>query len=162
MGIVTALAIASLVVAAGSAYMQNKNQQQARKDQKKAAGIAAAQNTVANQNSIRDQVRQQRIRTAQIMQASENTGTTGSSGALGGVSALASQSGANIGTINENANTQTGLLSAQNSANANLSQAATWGAVGSLASSTFNVFSSTPEFKQSAAKAGTYVNNLFA
>jgi len=155
MGIVTALAIASLVVAAGSAYMQNKNQQEARKDQKKAASIAAAQNTVANQNSIRDQVRQQRVRTAQIMQASENTGTTGSSGALGGVSALSSQIGSNIAQIGENANTQTGILTAQNSAAGNLSQAATWGAVGSLASSSFNVFSNTPQFKQSTA-------NLFA
>lgn len=151
MGIATTLAIASLVVAAGSAYMQNKNAAAARKQQKKAAEIAQAQNQVQQQNDIRNQIRQQRIRTAQILQASADTGTSGSSGQIGGVAALATQVGSNIGTMSGRFNSQNAILSYQNAAAADEGQAATWGAVGQLASSSFNVFSNTPGFKTTMA-----------
>jgi len=155
MGVVTALAIASLVVAAGSAYMQNQEQQKARKAQKNASEVQAAQNQAATQADIRSQVRQQRVRTAQIMQGSANTGTLGSSGEIGGISALGSQVGSNVATISQNQSTQSGVLAYQNKASDAQGNAATFGAIGSLASSSFNVFSNTPQFKQS-------VNNLFA
>lgn len=151
MGIATTLAIISLVIAAGSAYMQNKNAQAARKQQKNASEVASAQNRVNQQNDIRSQVRQQRIRTAQIMQASSNTGTAGSSGAIGGVSALASQTGSNIAATSGQANSQNSILAYQNSAAGYESRAATWGAVGNLASSSFNVFSNTQGFKSTTA-----------
>jgi len=155
MGIATTLAIVSLVSAAGSAYMQNKNVAAARKQQKNAADVAQAQNQVQQQNDIRNQIRQQRIRTAQIMQASADTGTQGSSGELGGVSALASQTGNNVGQIASRANSQNSILGYQNEASADMGRAATWGAVGQIASSSFNIFSNTPGYRNTMANLFT-------
>jgi len=151
MGIATTLAIASLVVAAGSAYMQNKSAAAARRQQKNAADVAQAQNQVKQQNDIRNQIRQQRIRTAQIMQASANTGTLASSGELGGVSALTSQTDNNIATLTGNYRSQQAVLGDQNAASSDMGQAATWGAIGGLASSSFNVFSNTPGYRNTVA-----------
>lgn len=148
MGIVTVLAIASLVVAAGSAYMQHQDQVAARNEQKKAAATSAAENAAQQQQNVRDQVRQQRVRTAQIIQASANTGTLGSSGEIGGTSALASQVDSNVASINRNANSQGAVLADQNAANGYMGQAATWGSVGQIAGSAFNLTSNTPQFKQ--------------
>lgn len=151
MGIATTLAIASLVVAAGSAYMQNKNAKAAQAQQRKAANTAQAQNSASQQQDIRNQVRQQRVRTAQIMQASQNTGTNLSSGQIGGTSALASQVGANVATLSQSANSSNAILGFQNNAAEFQGQAATWGSIGNLASTSFNVFSNTPGFRNTMA-----------
>lgn len=161
MGLVTALAIASLVIAAGSAYMSHQDQVAARKEQKKAAATAAAENAAQQQADIRNQVRSQRVRTAQIIQASSNSGTLGSSGEIGGTSALASQVDSNVATISRNANSQAGVAANQNAASGYLGNAQTWGAVGQIASSSFSSLSGTPQFKSSAAQAGQYVSNMF-
>lgn len=161
MGVFTALAIASLVVAAGSAYMQNKAASAARRDQQKAAAVAQADTQVQRQNEIRQQVRSQRIRTAQIMQSSANTGTQASSGELGGIASLASQTGSNIGNIQGQMNSQNSIYNFQNAAMSEQGNAATWGAVGQIASSSFSVFSGTPQFKQSAEQAGAWLNSKF-
>lgn len=159
MGVFTTLAIASLVVAAGSAYMQNRAASAARRDQQNAASVAQADAQVQRQQQIRQQVREQRVRTAQIMQGSANTGSQASSGELGGIASLASQTGSNIANINEQGNSQNSIYNFQNAAMSEQGNAATWGAVGQIASSSFSVFSSTPQFKQNAAQAGAWVNN---
>lgn len=151
MGVATILAIASLVVAAGSAYVAHKDSVAAARAQRQASQTAQAQNVVAQQAQIRDQVRQDRIRRAQIMQASANTGTLGSSGELGGIASLDSQTGANISGINTTANTQSAISGFQNQAQSELQKAETWSSVGQLASSSFNIFSSTPGYQKTMA-----------
>lgn len=155
MGVATVLAIASLVVAAGSAYVAHKDTVAARKQQQKASDVASAQNRVKQQADIRNQIRQQRIRTAQIMQASSNSGTAGSSGSLGGVAALGSQVGSNISNIQGSGNSQQAILGYENQAQNELTRASTWSAVGQLASSSFNIFSNTPGYRDT-------MNSVFA
>lgn len=154
MAIVT-LAVASLVVAAGAAYMQNKNQRAALREQKRANATAQAENAASRAVAIRDQFRQSRVRTAQIIQASANTGTMGSSGQIGGGSAVGSLVGANVASLARAGNSQAAIQENNVAASGYNAQAATWGSVGNLASTSFNLFASTDEFK------GT-MNKLFS
>lgn len=97
MGIETVVAIASLAVGvmgamnqADAAKAAQEAQEDARKEQKAANAAQAAQER-------RQQIREERIKRARILQASANTGTSESSGELGATSNLASQLGGNIG-----------------------------------------------------------------
>lgn len=56
--------------------------------QKEARAIGAAQTQVQQKESLRQKVREQRIRKAQILAASENAGTNASSGQIGAIGAL--------------------------------------------------------------------------
>jgi len=56
--------------------------------QREANNIAGAQQETAATNSRRERIREQRIRRAQIIAASENTGTSSSSGQIGAIGAL--------------------------------------------------------------------------
>ena len=147
MGLVT-LAVASLAVAVvgtGASIVQGEKAQSA---QKKARDVQTAQTQVNKQNAIRDQVRQQRVKAAQIQQASSNTGVVGSSGELGSTSSLGSQVGNNIGSLNEQGNTSTAISNnLQNAASAS-AKAATFGQVAQIGAQGFSIFSNTPEFKQ--------------
>jgi hypothetical protein len=149
------LAVASLVVAAGAAYMQHKAQVKAAREQKKANEIQKAQADVSAQADRRQQVRQDRIKRAQIAQSAQNSGVSMSSGEFGAGGALSTQIGNNIGSISEGQNTANGvsarLQSAQNASN----QAATFAQVGQLASSTFSFAASTPKVQK-------IINNVFS
>lgn len=63
--------------------------------QKEANNISAAQNKVDSLESRRQRVREERIRRARILAASENAGTSNSSGELGSIGALTT----NLGTM---------------------------------------------------------------
>ena len=106
MGIETVIGVAGLAL---GAYTTVKSQQQARqaakaqKDAAKAQQASAAEQQ-ANQRmqqeqERRQQVREHRIKVAQIMQNSENTGTSASSGEAGAVSSLNTQMNTNLGFI---------------------------------------------------------------
>lgn len=136
------MAIASLVVAAGSAYMANKAQKSAAREQRKAQATSLAENAANRSEQTRDQIRQGRVRTAQIIQASANTGTTGSSGELGSTSSIGSLVGSNVATLSRSGNTALGINNNMNQASQDQSTAATWGAIGSFATTSFSVFSS--------------------
>lgn len=84
-GIVGGIAQANAASAAASA-------------QKEANAIEGAQNQVTSLNSRRQRVREERIRRSQIIAASENQGTTGSSGQIGAVSSLNTNLAGLIGT----------------------------------------------------------------
>lgn len=154
MGLVTTLAVASLAVAAVGTAASIDQGNKAASAQKEARATQQAQNTVNQQNTIRDQVRAQRVKTAQISQASSNTGVTASSGELGSASVIASQTGSNVGNIQGAGITTTALSNDyQNAADAK-SRQSLYGSVAGIGMSGFNIFSQTPQFKQS-------VSNIF-
>src|SRR3546814_2403646 len=102
--ITTVLAIASLVVAAGSAYVSYKQNQAAARNQKKANQVAQAEQSAQKQTEIRNQVRQERVKRAQILQASQNSGVAMSSGSIGSQGVLGTQIGNNIGQVERQSN----------------------------------------------------------
>lgn len=149
MGVETA--IAGLALSAFGTVQQQEAQSEARKaqqnateEQKKARAEQEAMQAAQAAEERRRQIREARIKRAQVLQASANTGTSASSGeagATGGISTqLGSNIGFNLGMINSAQNisafnqaTQDFLSSTQNSVN----QANTWGQVGNLGLSIF-------------------------
>lgn len=102
--ITTIVAAAALATAGVSAY----NGYQARKEQKAAMDQSADQSrkAQAEQRALkfqeqaqerRNQIREERVRRAKILQASENTGVGDSSGAYGAVDSLSTQLNNNLG-----------------------------------------------------------------
>lgn len=95
-------------VGAAMAIIGTATSMEAREDQKAAniasreaqARIAAeqkAQNSTESARERRQQIREERVRRARIMQAAANTGTSESSGEFGALGGLATQLGSNIG-----------------------------------------------------------------
>lgn len=98
MGIELIVAGLSAVVGVIGGIMQADAANSAANAQKEANAIQGAQQQVAGQESRRQKVREERIRRAQIIAASENTGTTGSSGQIGAVGALSTNLNGLIGS----------------------------------------------------------------
>ena len=147
MGFATVAAIAALVVSAGSAYMSHKARKKAMSQREKASRTASAENEVRRRGAIRAQVRQERIRRAQILQQSANTGVTGSSGELGGISSLGSQTSFNTSSTRRRSNSMIGENNYLQNANEDMGTAATWTSVGKVASSAYGVFSGMPGYQ---------------
>lgn len=93
MGLEVILAAVSLTSTVASMSQQRK----AAKAQGKIRNEEAARNTAQQMQERRQQVREERIKRARVMQASENTGTSGSSGEAGAITSIGSQLGANLG-----------------------------------------------------------------
>jgi len=100
MGIET-VAIAALAVTTASTVYSIEEQRKAGKAQQEGQDIATAQQKSVDLANKRQQLREERIRRAQIEQASANQGVGGSSGEAGAVSALGAQVGANVASINQ-------------------------------------------------------------
>lgn len=98
-------AIAAVVVG-GASYMEQKeaNKDAARDREAMAATQREAQseqkavNTAQAAAERRQQIREERVKRARIIQASENTGVSGSSGEFGALGSLATNLGSNIGS----------------------------------------------------------------
>ena len=75
----------------------NRLQQQSATEQKKANAVQSSQNAQRAAQEQRAQIRDERVRRAQIMQSAENQGAGGSSGQSGATSGLATNLGANLG-----------------------------------------------------------------
>lgn len=108
---------------------------EAQKDQEDAQKVAQAQAALANQRSIRRAIAQSRLARAQLIAAGQSqAGSTSSSAIQGGVSATQAQLGSEIGFA------RTTLASSQlqnsflQSANRNISNAQTFGALANLPS----------------------------
>jgi hypothetical protein len=105
MGLETATlaAISAGTTAVATAYSIDQNQR-ARSAQKEAQKVQAASNKAAQMEERRQQIREERVRRARILQAGENSGTSlssGEAGALGGLSTnLSSNMSANFNKIN--------------------------------------------------------------
>lgn len=100
MGVET-IAIAALAVSSASTVYSIAEQRKAGKVQQEGLDIATAQRKSVDLANKRQQLREERIRRAQIEQASANQGVGGSSGEAGAVSALGAQVGANVASINQ-------------------------------------------------------------
>lgn len=99
MGIETVGIIVGAVGAAAGAYgtiQAQKGAKKAAKEQEKAADVAAAQQKQEEMEKRRQQIREQRIRTAQIEQGAANAGVSGSSGEIGAKSGVQTVTASNI------------------------------------------------------------------
>jgi cell division protein FtsL len=102
--ITTIIAVAALATAGAAAYsgyqsrkdMKEANQNAAA-EQRKAQGEQRALKFQEQAQERRNQIREERVRRAKILQASENTGVGDSSGAYGAVDGLSTQLNNNLG-----------------------------------------------------------------
>lgn len=124
------------VATAASAYETN----QARRQQERANAEQVAGNKSEAMRERRMQLREERIRRANIMQASEATGTEGSSGELGALGSLSTTLQSNIGTNLGRLQTAQNISIFQQRAADALNRAETYRAVGQIASSYVNSF----------------------
>lgn len=135
--------IASIVaITATAASIQQQGQ--AAKAQKKMRNEEKARNTAQQMAERRQQVREERIKRARVMQAAENTGTAGSSGELGAVSSIGSQLGANLGfnqSMIESGNRISGY--AQQAANAQ-TNASVFNSIAGMSGNVGSIFGSSP------------------
>jgi hypothetical protein len=135
----TIVAVAAVAVAAGSMYMSSQEAKAAAKDRKKAGQVSQAESAANRNNNRRQQVREERVRRAQIMQGSQNTGVSQSSGELGATSALGTLISANVATQSRQQNSSDAIASwSQKAADSDLSSQ-TWSGIGSIAGSVFGV-----------------------
>lgn len=138
MGAEVAIAVAA-IGAATTVYATTEQQRQAKKSasaQKEASDISAAQQKNDEMNQRRQQIRQQRIRAAQIEQGAANQGVSDSSGELGSLSALSTNVSNNLATLSGKSLASSGIYSAtQRAANAQQAgqTAAAYGQIGGMA-----------------------------
>jgi hypothetical protein len=92
-----AFAIGYGILIAGTAASIDA-QRDAKKSQRAAANEQRAQNASQAAKERRQQIREERIKRARVLQASENTGVQSSSGELGAVAGLSTNLSSNIGT----------------------------------------------------------------
>lgn len=112
----TEVAIGALLVSAASTAYSISENRQAGKKQQEAQDISTAQQKSVDLANRRQQIREERIRRAQIEQAAANQGAGGSSGEAGAISALGSQMGANIASINQGQKAAEGIGNAMSAA----------------------------------------------
>jgi hypothetical protein len=95
--IAAGLSVASTVKGISDRQEANYNSRLAADEQRKVQGEQKAQNASKAMAEKRQQVREERIKRARVIQGSVNSGSTGSSGELGAVSSLATTLGSNVG-----------------------------------------------------------------
>lgn len=130
-------AIAAVVITAASAYQQSKQAKAAASERKEASRVAQAEQAAQQTQNRRQQIREERVRRASIIQNSQNTGVSQSSGELGATSALGSLIGGNLAGMQrqQNSSAAIGGLN-QSAANADL-RGAQWQGIGQISSSIF-------------------------
>lgn len=133
----TIIAAAAVTVAAGSAYASSQAQGKAADAQKEASRIQSNEQQAQADQQRRQQVREERVKRAQIEQSSNNTGVSNSSGELGSLSVLGTQTGTNISNIQRSTATATAISGQQQKAVDANTQAQNYSAIGSFAGSVF-------------------------
>ncbi len=149
-----AVALVALAVTAASTAYSVDQQKKAGKAQQEGQDIASAQQKSVDLANKRQQLREERIRRAQIEQASANQGVGGSSGEAGAVSALGAQVGANVASINQGQMAAEGISGAMSRAAGATQRAQVAQGVASLSGT---VFSGAGGFN-SIFSSGTGVN----
>lgn len=131
-------AYAALAVSTVSAVKQVQGQQEAAREGKKTQREQEAMNAARAAQERRQQIREERVRRARILQSSENTGVTESSGQIGAEGGLATQLSGNVG-FNRGQIRSAGMISDfQQNAQDAMDRAAMWGQVGQLSGSIFS------------------------
>lgn len=135
----TIVAVAAVAVAAGSMYMSSQQAKAAAKDRKEAGAVSSAESSAQRSQNRRQQVRDERVRRAQILQGSQNTGVSQSSGETGATSALGTLISSNVSTISRQENSSNAISSwSQSAADHDLSSQQ-WSGIGSIAGTVFGV-----------------------
>lgn len=153
-------AYAALAVSTVSAVKQVQGQQEAAREGKKGQREQEAMNAARAAQERRQQIREERIRRARILQSSENTGVSESSGQIGAEGSLATQLSGNVG-FNRGQIRSAGMISDfQQNAQDAIDQANLWGQVGQLSGSIFGaaggfntVFGSAQQTPQAGSTA---------
>lgn len=141
MGVELAVAVVSLAVAGASTYAANQQAKKSASAQKEASNISAASERNREADARRQQIREQRIRVAQVEQSAQNTGVTSSSGEIGSLSALSTNAGANLASMSGQGMANQGIAQQNQAAlNAQVKQG-TYQAVGGFAGSLFGATS---------------------
>jgi hypothetical protein len=138
-GVVTAIAAAVTATATVAGVLEQK---EANYQQRVAAGkqFEAQQKKadVQNVRDVRQQIRASRIATGQMQNVGAQVGATGGSALAGGVSSIGSQTVSNINYMAQIAQQNTAINAAQLEGASVTSNAAVWGAVGSLSGTIFS------------------------
>lgn len=134
----TILAIGALTVSAGSMIMQSQAANRQADAQRAASAAQGRSANVEAQRARIQQVREARLRRAQVVSAAEGSGLgTGTSGVGGAVGSIASQMGSNIGTINQQQTfAEETSVALQKSADAGV-EAQQWQMIGNFSQSIF-------------------------
>ncbi len=135
MGIETIAIVATAAGLAGSAYssiQQNRAQKRAAGAQKDASDTSAAMQKNQEMEARRKQIREQRIRAAQIEQSASNQGVVASSGELGSISALSTNVGSNLAAMSAQSYGAAGIGAANQAAVNAQADSQQWGMYGSL------------------------------
>lgn len=138
-------------IAIGSAYVQNEQQRKAAGEQKDARKEQQAMNAAQAAQERRQQIREERIRRARILQASENTGVTASSGEIGSVGGMATQLQSNVGFNRGMQRSADAISNFQQNAQDAMDRAAMAQQIGQLGQSIFGAmgsFGNTPTTPQ--------------
>ena len=131
-------AYASAAIGAASTVYNIQQQKKAGAAQEEAQDISTAQQKSVDFANRRQQLRAERIRRAQIEQASSNQGVGGSSGEAGAVSALGAQVGANVASINQGQMAAEGISGAMSKAAGATQRAQVAQGVASLSGTVFS------------------------
>lgn len=136
----TELAIASLIIGAGSAHQQQQAASAAARSQKEAQRKQTAMEQTKLRESQRQQIRQERVRRAMIAQKAETLGVGEGSGIAGATGALRSLTGGAVGAQVGQTQAVQSISSDLQTAASHRERAASFGALSQLS---FNVFSAT-------------------
>ncbi len=98
MGIELVLGALSIAVGVIGGIAQASSTAAAASEQREARNISGAQDKIRSMEDRRARIREDRIRRAQLLAASENTGTTGSSGQIGAIGALSTNLAGLVGS----------------------------------------------------------------
>lgn len=156
----TIVAVAAVAVAGAAAYQQSRAAKAAAKDRKEAAAVSQAEQAAQQNQNRRAQVREERVRRASILQNSQNTGVSQSSGELGATSALGSLIGGNVAATSRQTRSAAGIGGAMQSAADQDLRGAQWGAIGSVAQSVFG-FAAGARMNSGGGSAPTQVQPTF-
>lgn len=131
----TWLAIGALAVSATAAYVGYQQQKESIRDNKKAQAVSLAEQQAQVAAQRKSQVRQERMRKAEILSSAVNAGVGMSSGQIDSTSDIGSLVQGNLGQISRNENSSEQYLTfSQQSADA-MSRAKTFSTISSLAGS---------------------------
>lgn len=153
----TYVAIAAVAASAAAGYEQRRQSKAAAKDQEEAAETARAEEMARQNETRRQQVREERIRRATILQQSANTGVAASSGEIGAVSALGTQTAVNQASLSRQQGTAEGITELNQSAAQHELKGQEAAAIGSIAGSIFSY--SAPYAAEDITRVK---NNIFA
>lgn len=135
----TVVAAAAVAVAAGSAYAAHQEQAAAADDQKDAAEVAQNEQKAQAAAQRRQQIREERVKRAAVVQSSQNSGVSESSGSLGAQSVLGTQTGISISNLDRSSASSDAIGNSQQSAVDHQTSAGNWQALGGVAGSVFSV-----------------------